>query len=408
MRLLFVHEVNWRRKVVYEIHDFPELLAARGHEVVFIDYPEDDRPQGLARIVDLRTKVQHGATRAHDGPGIEVRTPGRVLPPPLDRLVASLTHVPEIRGQLRRGRFDAVVLYGVPTNGWQTVGLAHRYGVPVLFRAIDISHGLRPTAYGSLIKRAESFVYRHADAISANNVGLARYCEAHGARPSAISVDYPGLDLDRFRPGVAPEGLGRRYGLAPEHRVVCFMGTLYRFAGLDWFVEGFAEHLRARTDLRLLLIGGGEAEADLRSRVDRLGVADKVVFTGFVGYSDLADHLRLADVAINPFLSDLVTENALPGKVLQYLGCGLPTVCTPLAGMQGMVPEGAGVIYRELGSPFIEAVADLVADHHAVNRLGAEGRSAVERLCDWDACTDRFEQAIHRAIAAHARSGAEV
>ena len=42
MKLLFIHEVSWRKKVVYEIHDFPELLAMRGHDVTFFEYDEDE------------------------------------------------------------------------------------------------------------------------------------------------------------------------------------------------------------------------------------------------------------------------------------------------------------------------------------------------------------------------------
>ena len=57
MKILFVHEVNWRTKVVYEVHDYPELLSLAGHEVVFIDFPERNKPSGLARFLDLRTQV---------------------------------------------------------------------------------------------------------------------------------------------------------------------------------------------------------------------------------------------------------------------------------------------------------------------------------------------------------------
>ena len=41
MKILVVHEVSYLRKVVYEIHEFPELLALRGHEVTFVDFDED-------------------------------------------------------------------------------------------------------------------------------------------------------------------------------------------------------------------------------------------------------------------------------------------------------------------------------------------------------------------------------
>ena len=143
MRLLFDHEVNWRAKVVYEIHDYPELLSLAGHEVVFIDFPVGETRREFSRFLDLRTRVRKGQTRAHEGSSVEVRTPGRVLPAPLDRLLASVTHAPAIWRALKHEKFDAVILYGAPTNGWQTVWIANRLGVPVIFRAIDVSHVLR-------------------------------------------------------------------------------------------------------------------------------------------------------------------------------------------------------------------------------------------------------------------------
>lgn len=40
MKILFVHEVSYRRKVAYEMHDFPELFAMNGHDVSFYDFEE--------------------------------------------------------------------------------------------------------------------------------------------------------------------------------------------------------------------------------------------------------------------------------------------------------------------------------------------------------------------------------
>ena len=37
MKILFIHEVGWFNKVIYEMHDFPELLSLKGHEVHFKD-----------------------------------------------------------------------------------------------------------------------------------------------------------------------------------------------------------------------------------------------------------------------------------------------------------------------------------------------------------------------------------
>ena len=134
------------------------------------------------------------------------------------------------------------------------------------------------------------------------------------------------------------------------------MGTFYRFAGIEQFVEGIAPRLTADPSVRVLLVGGGESEAAIRSTIQRTGTGDQVIFTGFIDYPELADHLRLADIAITPFEPSVVTDCALPGKALQYLGCGLPTVSSPLAGLAATVPEGRGILYRSPGEEFVDAV----------------------------------------------------
>lgn len=398
MRILFVHEVNYRAKVVYEIHDFPELLSLRGHDVVFLDYPEGESRSGLSAILDVRTRVRTGVCRAHDGASIEVRTAGRGLFPPIDRVTASLTHVPLIARALKSKSFDAVVLYSVPTNGWQTIALARRYGIPVLFRAIDVSHLLRPTIFRRLIRRAERFIYKHADGVSVNNTALREYAIASGAIRPNVSVEYPGIDLDRFHPGPKSPELLRRYGLDVADRVIVFMGTLFRFSGLDWLIRQLAPILLKRPDLKLLLLGGGEAESELKELVRELRLQRSVVFTGFIEYDDLVSHLHLGDVAVNPFKEELVTRNALPGKVLQYAASGLPTVCTRLDGMQGLLPEGDGITYAAPGEPFVSTVLRLVDDDDARRKLAERARTAMEARCQWTERAAAFEQVVQALV----------
>ncbi|MCM2314001.1 MAG: glycosyltransferase family 4 protein [Thermoanaerobaculia bacterium] len=404
MRLLFVHEVDWRHKVVYEIHDFPELLSLRGHQVVFIDYPESREPRGVRRILDLKTESFRGLSRSHEGASVEVRTPGRVFPKPLDRLTASVTQVPAIRAALSRERYDAMILYGVPTNGWQSVMLARRYRVPVIFRAIDVSHRLRRTIYGPLIRLAESFVYRQSDALSANNEELRRYCVGLGAPRERTSVEYPGQDLGRFFPAPRSQELAAQFGIEPHHRVVLFMGTLYRFAGLDWLLRSSAELLRRMQHVRILLMGGGEEAARLRKLVNELGIAKSVIFTGVVDYPLLGDHLRLGDVAVNTMRRTLVTDVCLPAKVFQYLACGLATVSTPLPGLRSVLPsEDDGVLYRDGDDTFMAAVEELLTDENRRMAMSRAARARIESDFTWGRCTDAFERMIQRAVGAGGR-----
>ena len=72
MRLLFIHEVNYRDKVVFEMHDFPELLALAGHDVTFIDFGEGGERTGLRRWFDWRSNTELVRNRAHDGAEVRV------------------------------------------------------------------------------------------------------------------------------------------------------------------------------------------------------------------------------------------------------------------------------------------------------------------------------------------------
>ena len=40
MKLLFIHEVSYRKKVIFEMHEIPELLAVRGHDITFLEFDE--------------------------------------------------------------------------------------------------------------------------------------------------------------------------------------------------------------------------------------------------------------------------------------------------------------------------------------------------------------------------------
>ena len=390
MKILFVHEVNWRTKVIYEIHDYPELLSLAGHEVVFIDFPEGNKPSGLARLLDLRTQVSRKQSRAHRGSSVEVRTPGRVFARPFDRLFASLTFIPLLYRVLNKEKFDVAVLYGVPTNGWQTIAISKHFQVPVIYRALDVSQALRKSIFNPLIHLAEKYIYRNASWVSANNEALKNYCIDNGSNALKTSVEYPGLDLERFKPGAKNILLMQKYGISESSKVVLFMGTLYRFAGIERFLKLFAADLKTNSSWKFLILGGGEARASIRSTVSALKLDDQVVMPGFISYDELTEHLQLADVAINTFESSLVTNCALPWKVVQYLACGLPVVSTRLAGLQGLVPDGQGVVYQNLDDGFTRAVSNLLLDDTARQQQINRARRSIEAKCDWDICLPQF------------------
>ena len=399
MNLLFIHEVNWRDKVTFEIHDIPELLSIVGHSVFFIDYPEVSLDRKKLKYRFFRTTVSRVQSHTHNGSRVEVRTPGRILPGMADRLVASLTFVPLLIKTIRSEKIDLIVLYGVPTNGWQTVLGAKLLRVPVILRAIDVSHLLRGSLFRRLIKTAERFIYRNVNHISVHNSALAEYCVSFGASPRDISIDYPRLDTSRFAPSLRDQNLAKNYGISERHKVVFYRGTLYRFCGLEKFLELFAETLRNDHNILVLIIGSGEAEKDISDAIQRLKIQSQVILRPFVDYPELVKHICLADVSVNTFVPSLVTDCALPGRVLQSLACGIPVVSTPLKGLISYTGDSKSVVYAPLGAEFVHAVNDLLQNKPEREKLSVAGKELIASKGNWQDFTTEFVELCQSVMA---------
>jgi glycosyltransferase involved in cell wall biosynthesis len=291
------------------------------------------------------------------------------------------------------------VLYGVPTNGWQTVFLSKILKLPVIFRAIDIAHLLRETKLKSLVKLAERYVYKNVDHISAHNQALKNYCIEMGATPNKISIDFPRFDLDRFQPFKRDDNLAFSLDIQQDQRVVFFRGTLYRFSGLERFIELFSDYLRNNPDTCFLIVGSGEAESTIREKISKLGLEKQVIMRPFVNYDELVRYICLADVSVNTFIPSLVTHCVLPGRVLQSIACGVPVVSTPLEGMMSYSKGSDTVIYRDLDALFVDAVTELLNNPPKSKQIGLASRELVISKGTWQDFVAEFSSLAQNLMA---------
>jgi glycosyltransferase involved in cell wall biosynthesis len=387
MKILFVHEVSWFNKVVYEMHDFPELLSLKGHEVHFLDFDEGKSRAGWKPITTIES-------RAHKGSKVSVTTPPKFLPGILGRLLATLIQPLVFLQLIKRIKPDIVVTYSIPTSGWQITYICNRNNIPIVARVIDIPHVLRETHFKPLVKWSEKYVFRKASFVSTHNEALRQYCIGLGAAPNKSSVIYPGIDMSRFFPAPPRQDLLTKVGIQPTDKVLLFMGTIFRFSGLVELLTELAPALRLDRSIKFLILGDGEDFNRLHQLAITLGLQSQVIMPGRIEYDLLADYLRLGHVALLPFKQELVTHGALPGKVLQYLACGLPTIATPLDGLQSMIPPNKGILYANNSQEMANMAIDLVSKPDQQHQLAAFGLDLMTRHCNWAAQLQSFEQMI--------------
>jgi glycosyltransferase involved in cell wall biosynthesis len=397
VNLLVIHEVNYSAKIIYEFQILPEILSILGHSVTVIDYDDSWKGSTGEPTVRFGTRVLEKTHRAYPEASVTVRTPGMVRLPVLSRVSGAITSAVDIVRVMRSGKFDAVLLYGLPTVGIQALFAARSFRIPIFFRSIDILNRLVPFPVLRLPTRIlEAFIYRRVAAVSCVTPHLKDYVESYGVPPSRVEVLPSGVDTRLFSPGPRDQSLLARWGIGSADPVVFFMGTIYSFSGLDRVIREFGQVLQNHPRARLLIAGVGEDQEKLERLSSETGLQDHVIFTGFQPYSVLPGLIRSSDLCINPFELNAITRDILPTKLFQYLACGKPVLMTELPGTLPFLkgPED-GVVYSSLEG-FVAAVSTLLSDRPRLDELGRNALRVAQRDYDWQSIAIRLLDWIKR------------
>jgi glycosyltransferase involved in cell wall biosynthesis len=106
--------------------------------------------------------------------------------------------------------------------------------------------------------------------------------------------------------------------------------------------------------------------------------------------------LALSTVAINPLKKSLVTDTALPHKVLQYLALGLPVVSTPLTGLQAVFGDSAGILWADNPTQILESAIELAGKPAECSAASAAGKESVRERLSRDGAVDALESIIRK------------
>ncbi|MCS6778801.1 MAG: glycosyltransferase family 4 protein [Geminicoccaceae bacterium] len=204
-------------------------------------------------------------------------------------------------------------------------------------------------------------------------------------------------------PLVASNGVDARFfAAAPAVRraaIVLYVGRLAVRKGLDRLLDAFAG-LPERLSARLVLLGEGPLERELRKRAELLGIAERVLFAGFVDRVTLRAWLARAAVVVNP-----ADYESGPLTLLEAMAAGTPAVTT----RTGLVPElGAdpplSVVERSVDSlrAGIEAV---LADPQAAFERARRAQLLVRARFDWQRVA-RELASVYGNVAAQPRARA--
>ncbi|BEL09111.1 glycosyltransferase family 4 protein [Actinoplanes sichuanensis] len=197
----------------------------------------------------------------------------------------------------------------------------------------------------------------------------------------------PGVDVDKFHPGVDGSAVRRRHELSDRPVVVCVSRLVPR-KGQDMLIRALPEIRRRVPGAALLLVSGGPYRKALERLARENNVECDVVFTGSVPWAELPEHYAAGDVYAMPCRTRAAGLD-VEGLGIVYLeasATGLPVVGGDSGGAPDAVREGeTGYVVGGSDVPAIAArVAELLADPAKATAMGKAGRAWVEQEWRWE------------------------
>ncbi|MCW5806201.1 MAG: glycosyltransferase [Deltaproteobacteria bacterium] len=341
-----------------------------GQERVALDLAIGQRARGhRVGVISLAPPPDGAMASEFEAAGVEVgRVPKRAGLDP--------TLVPRLVRELRARRADVVhthnplpLIYGAPAA--RLAGAA----------AIHSKHGVNPGGRGHrALRRAAAQLVHAFVAVSETTEQQAR--AQHDAPAKRILTIANGIRLDRYAPDPAARGAIRAELGLGDAWVVGTVGRLDPYKNQALLVRAMAP-LLAR-GARLVIVGEGDARADVEAAVRALPDPAAVILTG-----RRMDVPRLVH-AFDVFALSSKSEG-LPLVVPEAMSAGLPIVTTSVGGLPGVVDEGeTGFLVPVDEAALSAALARLEADRARARTMGARAREVALARYSHDRMVDAY------------------
>ena len=149
-----------------------------------------------------------------------------------------------------------------------------------------------------------------------------------------------------------------------------------------------------------MLVGDGDSRAALEAEAAELGIADHVLFTGFIPDEDLLRYLSTADICLDPNPSSPLNDVSTWIKVMEYMALGKPMVSFDLKETRTSAERAALYVAPNNEADFAKAIVRLMDDPDERRRMGEFGKARVKSDLGWQVTSQNLVKAYTRLFQA--------
>jgi len=288
---------------------------------------------------------------------------------------------------------DIIHAHSPALNGLAALKASKISGLPVVYEirafwedaAVDHGTCVEGDLRYRLTRAMETHVVKHANAVTTICQGLRGDLIARGFPESKFTVIPNAVNVEQFDV-ISEKDKALEQALGLEGcEVLGFLGSFYAYEGLDLTVAALADIAKTRDNVRLLLVGGGPQEENLKAQVKSLGIEDRVIFTGRVPHAEVGRYYSLVDLLIYPRKSMRLTDLVTPLKPLEAMAQGKVVLASDVGGHHEMIEDNKnGYLFKanDIGH-LSEKIATLIEQKEQWPTIVRNGRDYVENVRNW-------------------------
>lgn len=195
---------------------------------------------------------------------------------------------------------------------------------------------------------------------------------AEAAKENLTDTGVSDKKIDVILNGVYPlipcenkEEIFKRFGIAPDEKVVSIVARLEDIKGHDYFIEAADMLLKEGYKAKFVIAGTGSYEAHLKEKVKALGQEENILFTGFI--KDVDKLMNITYIQANASFGTEATSLSL----LEGMSLGIPAVVSDFGGNPGVIKDGVnGFIVKKQNSLLLkEGIERLLKDDELYKNL---------------------------------------
>ncbi|MFQ3675833.1 MAG: glycosyltransferase family 4 protein, partial [Endomicrobiia bacterium] len=202
---------------------------------------------------------------------------------------------------------------------------------------------------------------------------------------------YNAIDFKRFISLVQPELLRAEFGIKLEQKIVGIFSRLVSRKGHKLFFDAakmIVESRRENLDVVFLVVGDGDKryKEELLDYVNKLGIKEKVIFTGF--RKDVSRLMNLCDVIVNPS----VEPEAFGRTIVEGMACGKVVIATDIGGPKEIITDGVdGYLIAPVAKELCEKTINILLNKNLYTKISNNATNTVKNKFSVEKQTDLVE-----------------